>query len=213
MSRTAGPAGQGRSSAEDALLSGLYQQVTEQQAAAATAGYDPAAGLTRYRAWLRRQTVVTGPGQEAERAVEVLCARHYRSLVRLASLLVGDATAAQDLVDESFVAVHDSWGQLQDAGRALAFLRHCVVAGSRSRPYRAAAPAPAALAGVLRALPALQREALVLHCYGGLTGPEQAAAMGVSGWSARRHRARALAALEGQVPAATLGPAGRAAAS
>jgi DNA-directed RNA polymerase specialized sigma24 family protein len=204
----AGGAGGAGSSAEDALLSGLYRQVTERQAGAAVAGYDLTAGLTRYRAWLGRQTLAAGPAREAERAVEILVALHYRSLVRLASFLVGDTAAAQDLVDESFVAVHDSWGQLRDAGRALAFLRHCVVAGSRSRPYRAAAGP--ALAGALRGLPAPQREALVLDCYGGLTEPELAAAMGVSRWSARRHRTRALAALEGRVPAAA---PGRAAAS
>jgi RNA polymerase sigma-70 factor (sigma-E family) len=40
------------SSREDELLSRLYQQVTQQQAARFAGGYDMAAGLGRYRAWL-----------------------------------------------------------------------------------------------------------------------------------------------------------------
>jgi hypothetical protein len=40
----------------DELLSGLYQQVTDQQAARFAADYDTAAGLNRYRAWLVRHT-------------------------------------------------------------------------------------------------------------------------------------------------------------
>jgi hypothetical protein len=41
---------------DDALLSRLYQQVTEEQAARFAAGYDTAAGLARYRAWLGEHT-------------------------------------------------------------------------------------------------------------------------------------------------------------
>ena len=41
------------SSGEDELLSRLCQQLTDQQAARLGSGYDLAAGLDRYRAWLR----------------------------------------------------------------------------------------------------------------------------------------------------------------
>jgi len=41
---------------DDALLSRLYQQVTEEQAARFAAGYDTAAGLARYLAWLGEHT-------------------------------------------------------------------------------------------------------------------------------------------------------------
>jgi hypothetical protein len=44
------------SSREDELLSRLYQQVTEQQAARFAAGYDMAVGMDRYRAWLDEHT-------------------------------------------------------------------------------------------------------------------------------------------------------------
>ena len=220
MTRTAGPAG---SSAEDGLLSGLYQQITDQKAGSLGAGYDLTAGLARYRDWLREQTLAP----PADRAVQVLYAGHYRSLVRLAALLAPDAATAEELVQDAFVAVHGAWGQLQDTNRALAYLRRCVVAGSRSRQDRVitgdAGPEPGprslaagqaasghrgpALVAVLRTLPARQREAVVLRYYAGLPEPELAAVMGVSRWSARRHLTGALAALQGRLPAATLWPA------
>jgi len=222
VTRTVGPVG---SSAEDDLLSGLYQQITDQKAGSLGAGYDLAAGLARYRNWLREQTLAP----DADRAVQVLYAEHYRSLVRLAALLAPDPAAAEELAQDAFVAVHDAWGQLQDTGRALAYLRRCVVAGARSRLDRTtigdAVPEPEpgtsrpaagqlasghrgpALVAVLRTLPARQREAVVLHYYAGLPEPELAAAMGVSRWSARRHLTGALSALQGRLPAAALGPA------
>lgn len=216
MTRTVGPVG---SSAEDDLLSGLYQQITDQKAGSLGAGYDLGAGLARYRNWLHEQTLAPA----ADRAVEVLYAEHYRSLVRLAALLAPDPAAAEDLVQDAFVAVHDAWGQLQDTGRALAYLRRCVVAGSRSRQDRpvlariAPGPVPGrpaagqtalarhspALMAALRTLPAPQREALVLHYYAGLPEPEVAAAMGISRRSAGKHLTRARSALQGTLPAAS----------
>ena len=44
------------SSQDDELVSQLYQQVTEQQAARFAAGHDTAAGLARYRDWLGEHT-------------------------------------------------------------------------------------------------------------------------------------------------------------
>ena len=44
------------SSREDELLSRLYQQITELQTARFSTGYDIAAGLDRYRAWLGERT-------------------------------------------------------------------------------------------------------------------------------------------------------------
>ena len=217
MTRTAGPA---VSSAENNVLCRLYQQVTEQQGSSLGAGYDLTAGLARYRAWLGQASM--GPDQGADWAVQVLFDEHYRSLVRLASLLLPDAGAAEALVQDAFVAVHDAWDRLQDTGRALAYLRRYVVAGSRSRqdrPVRARivpGPAPGrpvtgqegpaqhspTLMAALRALPALQREALVLCYYAGLAEPEVAAVMGISRRSAGKHLARALPALRGRLPAA-----------
>jgi len=217
VTRTAGPAA---SSAENNVLCGLYQQVTDQQSSSLGAGYDLTAGLARYRAWLGQATL--DPDQGADGAVRVLYGQHYRSLVRLASLLLADAGAAEDLVQDAFVAVHDAWGQLQDTGRALAYLRRCVVAGSRSRQDRpvlariAPGPAPGRpvtgragparhspeLVAALDALPARQREVLVLHYYAGLPEAEVAAVMGISRRSAAKHLTRALPALRSRLPAA-----------
>jgi len=61
VSRTAGPAVPAGRSAENNLLSGLYQQVTEQQAGSLGAGYDLTAGLARYRSWLHERTLARLP--------------------------------------------------------------------------------------------------------------------------------------------------------
>ena len=50
---------------EDALVSRLYQEATEEQAARFAAGYDLAAGLARYRAWLGEHTTTEQTGAQA----------------------------------------------------------------------------------------------------------------------------------------------------
>ena len=57
---------------------------------------------------------------------------HYRSLVRLAVLLVRDIATAEDLVQDSFVAMHSAWPRLADSDLALSYLRQSVVNRSRS---------------------------------------------------------------------------------
>jgi DNA-directed RNA polymerase specialized sigma24 family protein len=68
----------------------------------------------------------------ADRAVTELYAMQYRSLVRLAALLVRDVQTAEEVVQDSFAAMHRGWQQLRDADAALAFLRQAVVNRSRS---------------------------------------------------------------------------------
>jgi RNA polymerase sigma factor (sigma-70 family) len=142
---------------------------------------------------------------------------HYGCLVRLAWLLVQDVTIAQDVVQDSFVAMHTVWRRLRDGDRALAYLHQSVVNRSRSvRRYRATAgrnasqpgsglpgaepgalPSPehAAVVRALRSLPARQREALALKYYGNLSEAQVASAMGVSQGAVKRHVAGAIAAL------------------
>jgi RNA polymerase sigma-70 factor (sigma-E family) len=159
------------------------------------------------------------PGHgDADRALAAMYGDHYRCLVRLALLLVQDLTTAEDVVQDSFVAMHTTWHRLQDSDNAVAYLRRSVVNRSRSAPRhrtvieRNASPAgggipraePGALAslehatvaGALRSLPARQREALVLRYYGGLPEAQVAGAMGVSEGAVKRHLARATAALQ-----------------
>src|SRR5690242_8032834 len=71
-------------------------------------------------------------GRSADWAVTELYALHHRGLVRLAVLLVRDIPTAEDVVQDSFVAMHDGWQRLRDAESALAYLRQAVLNRSRS---------------------------------------------------------------------------------
>ena len=75
---------------------------------------------------------------DADHALTAIYGDHYRCLVRLAWLLVQDVTTAEDVVQDSFVAMHTAWRRLRDSDRALAYLRQSVVNRSRSvRRHRA----------------------------------------------------------------------------
>ena len=69
---------------------------------------------------------------DADRAVTALYSSHYRSLVRLAALLVRDVATAEEVVQDSFVAMHGGWRRLRDSDKALSYLRQSVVNRSRS---------------------------------------------------------------------------------
>lgn len=142
---------------------------------------------------------------------------HYRSLVRLAALLLDDIGASEEVVQDAFVKVHLGWGRIADPERAPAYLRSAVLNGARSRMrhrqvqdrhLQAVPPAaPSAEAGALaaeehdrvvaavRRLPARQREAVVLRYYLDLSEAEMAAVMGISAGSVKTHLHRSLAAL------------------
>jgi len=157
------------------------------------------------------------PGQSADWAVTELYSLHYHRLVRLAALLVRDVPTAEDVVQDSFVAMHDGWQRLRDAESALAYLRQAVLNRSRSvLRHRAVVdkhlpnPPPdiasaeygalvrlerSAVVEALRRLPGRQREAIVLRYYADLSEAEVAAAMGISCGAVKSHTARAMAAL------------------
>jgi len=257
------------STGEDELLSRLYQQVTERQAAQFAPGYDMAAGLDRYQAWLgehaaeeqsrpeaaqqqdaavlraafadsrggvaavaiggpvvlRRTaqgsagsgTLAAGADRDAAQAVTAMYATHYRSLVRLAVLLVRDIATAEEIVQDSFIAMHGAWRRLRDDEKALSYLRQSVVNRSRSVlrhrivvDKNAPKPSPdmpsaeqgaisllerSAVIAALRTLPPKQREALVLKYYANLSEAQIAAAMGISRGAVKSHTARGVTAL------------------
>jgi RNA polymerase sigma-70 factor (sigma-E family) len=154
---------------------------------------------------------------DGDQAVTAMYGDHYRDLVRLAWLLVQDVTTAEDVVQDSFVAMYTAWRRLRDSDRALAYLRHSVVDRSRSarrhgavaghKAFQPGSGMPSAelsallslehvaVVRALRSLPVLQREALALKYYGNLSEAQVASAMGVSQDAVKRHMARAIAAL------------------
>ena len=158
----------------------------------------------------------TAPGMTepaADRAVTVLYQSHYVALVREATLLVGDFATAEDVVQDSFIALHRAWWRVRDTSSALFYLRRSVINKSRSVLRRRAVadrhpllPEPAlpsaedsalavaqlsAVRAALRALPVRQREVLVLRYYADLPETQIAAVMGISRGSVKAHAARA----------------------
>ena len=89
-------------------------------------------GTTRESGGNRSKITGVWMGQDADGAVTALYRMHYRSLVRLAALLVQDTGVAEELVRDSFVAMHAAWRRLADSERALSYLHQAVVSRSRS---------------------------------------------------------------------------------
>jgi RNA polymerase sigma-70 factor (sigma-E family) len=155
----------------------------------------------------------------ADEALEQLYAAHWRRLVRLAVLLVRDQGVAEEIVQDSFVAVHDRWGRLRDPDKALAYLRQSVVNRSRSHlrhlsvvrrhveregamPVAAGADEPAydaarrtTVLDALRRLPTRQREVLALRYYMDLSEAEIAEILGISRGAVKSHASRGAASL------------------
>lgn len=157
----------------------------------------------------------------ADSALEQLYAAHWRSLVRLAALLVGDLGTAEEVVQDAFVSVHARWSRLREPDAALAYLRQSVVNGARSvQRHRgvvrrrtldlagrtvfeapdAAQPAleherRVVVLHALQALPRRQREVLVLRHYLNQSEAEIARTLGISAGSVKTHGSRGAAAL------------------
>lgn len=149
-------------------------------------------------------------------ALAGLYASHYAGLVRLATLLLRDQGLAEDVVQDSFVAMHQRWDRV-DPERAPAYLRQTVVNRSRSalrhrgvvarhrpEPLPDGAPADADLVrserradvlDALAALPTRQREVLVLRHYLDLTERQIADTLDISQGAVKSHASRASAAL------------------
>ena len=223
---------------DDATLSRLYHQVSGRQEPHYAAEYDVTAGLKRYQSWLDEHgqdaavqdaaPAPTAPDAflapdtvrtewSADLAVIELYSVHYRSLVRLAAMLVKDMQTAEEVVQDAFVSMHDGWGRLKDTEKALAYMRQAVVNKSRSvlrhrvvvdKNLQNAPPdMPSAEHGAflllerdavvaaLRKLPERQREAIALRYYADLSEAEIAATMKISRGAVKSHTARGMAAL------------------
>ncbi len=152
----------------------------------------------------------------AEEAVTQLYTIHYRSLVRLAALLVRDEPTAEEIVQECFIAMHDGWDRLREEDKALSYLKQAVVHRSRSVlrhrsvvDRNAPKPAPdmptaeqgamllerSAVIKALRELPDRQRQALVLRYYADLSEAQIAEMMNISKGAVKSHTARGMSSL------------------
>lgn len=145
----------------------------------------------------------------------------YTSLVRLATLLVDDATLAEEIVQDAFVATarRRSSGATWEDAKSPAYLRSAVLNGARSalrkrrvrRLHLRSGPPPETAAGAdesallsaeadrvmkaLATLPVRQRQVLVLRYYEDLTEAEIADALDISSGSVKTHAHRGLSAL------------------
>jgi RNA polymerase sigma-70 factor (sigma-E family) len=157
----------------------------------------------------------------AEAGVTALYEAHAFGLIRLAVIMLGDRTAAEDVVQDAFFGLYRNWGGLADQGKALTYVRSSVLNGCRAamrqqgrrdRRDRAAATDARSVTesaetqvllseehrevlAAVRRLPGRQREALVLRFYFSLSEEETASAMGISRGTVKSAMSRALAAL------------------
>jgi RNA polymerase sigma-70 factor (sigma-E family) len=162
-------------------------------------------------------------GEPGDRLVALsdLYRARYDAMVRLATLLVDDPGAAEEVVQDAFVRLGTHWDRVADPSARGAYLRATVVNLSRSRLRRRRvarrlrlAPSPDALAAehhvmvgedqraVLAALATLserQRACVVLRYYQDLTAPVIAATLGISVGSVKTHLHRGLVALAAQL--------------
>lgn len=149
-------------------------------------------------------------------ALRTLYEEHAPALYRLAVALVGDAAQAEDLVHDAFLRLHRV-AQPPAAGAERAYLRRTVVNLAHDQHRRQAmarrriAPAPydqpsaealatdaerdGVVAAAVAALPARQRDCVVLHYFAELSDSEIAAVLGISVGSVKTHLHRARAAL------------------
>jgi RNA polymerase sigma-70 factor (sigma-E family) len=186
---------------------------------------------------MKQESVAAGtePPPQARRAMaaagtaagdgfDTLYRSHALGLVRLALVLVGDRTTAEDVVQDSFLGLLRGRSRLRDPDRALSYLRASVVNGCRSvqRARRTAwlraerhhpqeppvwSAEAAAIAGeeqreVLAAvarLPRRQREVLALRYFAGLGDSEIASVLRVSRGTVSSTASRGLAALARQL--------------
>jgi len=160
-------------------------------------------------------STLAGVACNATEAITIAYSTHYHPLVRVAVLLLHDVDAAENVVQDAFVAMHREWRRLRDLDQALAYLRRSVLNRARStvRGQKVVDPhqlqpmptGPSAQSGItsphaalmdaLRRLPGRQREAVVLRYYADLSEVEIAETMRVSRETVKTHIAHGMTAL------------------
>jgi RNA polymerase sigma-70 factor (sigma-E family) len=177
-------------------------------------------GFTAERSWQRPAAGgAAAAGRDetsAEAGVTTLFQAHSLGLVRLAHIMLGDRSSAEDVVQEAFCGLYRRWPQLTDQAKALPYVRSAVLNGCRTalrrtrprhippghQPWAASAEASVVsgeerreVMHALRRLPDRQREVLVLRFYLDLSDAEIARDMGINPGTVRSTASRALTAL------------------
>jgi RNA polymerase sigma factor (sigma-70 family) len=152
--------------------------------------------------------------------VEVLFRRHYADMLRLAVVMLGTREAAEDAVQDAFVALHRIWESLRDPASAEAYLRIAVLNRCRSwirRQVAQRAPRPlmlvrdqqessedttvgrdeaGALVSLMRGLARRQREVLACRFVLEMSIEETAQLLEISQGAVKAHTHRGLHSLQ-----------------
>ncbi len=155
--------------------------------------------------------------------VDVLFRRHYAALLRLGVVMLGNREAAEDAVQDAFVALHRHWSSLRDPEAAEAYLRSAVLNRCRSwvrRQVSQRAPRPlmlvrehpespedttvgrdevGSLVAVMRTLARRQREVLACRFVLELSVAETAQLLEISEGSVKAHTHRGLQILQQRI--------------
>lgn len=174
-------------------------------------------GTYRSSYWPGAAVVTRSGGSDADTALTELYTTHYRTLVRIAAMLLDDISLSEEVVQDAYIKMHGAWSRIREPAAAEAYLRTAVLNLARSRMRRrqvaakhAPKPmpdAPSAEYGAMAALerdrvvdalaqlPQRQRECLVLRYYADLSEAQIADAMGISAGAVKSHASRGMAAL------------------
>ena len=170
----------------------------------------------------QRTSLDLGPGRdepdgELEATITALFDAHYTRMLRAAVVLLGDAAAAEDVVQDAFLSLYTGWARVRDKPEAVGYLHRSVVNGARSRLRRRAVaqrfrplPSPdamsaedAALSGLvsgsllaaMRTLPRREREAVLFRHYLDLSERQTADVLGLRLGSVKAYASRGLGRL------------------
>ena len=167
------------------------------------------------------RTAARGPAR-AE-LVDVLFRRHYTALLRLGVVMLGSREAAEDAVQDAFVALHRHRSSLREPEAAEAYLRSAVLNRCRSwirRQVTARTPRPlmlvreheespeattvtrdevGSMVAVMRTLARRQREVLACRYVLELSVAETAQLLQISEGSVKAHTHRGLQTLQQRI--------------
>jgi len=163
------------------------------------------------------------PDRDRAELVDLLFRREYAALLRLAVVMLGSREAAEDAVQDAFVALHRNWKHLRDQEAAEAYLRSAVLNRCRSwvrRQVTQRTPRPlmivrdrtvsaedvtverdeaGSLVSLMRPLPRRQREVLACRYVLELSVSETARLLAIGEGSVKAHTHRGLQALQKRI--------------